>query len=116
MRMLAYILRRILLLAPVLAGLTILVFAIIRLLPGDPARLAAGPNATPSEIAEVVSTFGLDQPLPVQYWHYATGLLRGDWGRSLYTRRPVLQDLEVYLPATLELVIAAMLLAVALGI
>jgi peptide/nickel transport system permease protein len=52
----------------------------------------------------------------VQYWNYATGLLRGDWGRSIYTRRPVLQDLEVYLPATLELVTAAMVLAVVLGV
>jgi peptide/nickel transport system permease protein len=114
--MLRYALRRIVLLIPVLVGLSMLVFAIARLLPGDPARLAAGPNATPTEIAEVVRTFGLDKPLPVQYWNYARGLLRGDWGRSIYTRRPVLQDLEVYLPATLELVTAAMVLAVALGV
>ena len=114
--MLRYVLRRIVLLIPVLVGLSMLVFAIARLLPGDPARLAAGPNATPAEIAEVVQTFGLDKPLPVQYWNYATGLLRGDWGRSIYTRRPVLQDLEVYLPATLELVTAAMVLAVVLGV
>src|SRR5579859_909813 len=106
--MLRYALRRIVLLVPVLVGLSMLVFAIARLLPGDPARLAAGPNATPAEIAEVTHTFGLDQPLPLQYWNYATGLLRGDWGRSLYTRRPVWQDLQVYLPATLELVAAAM--------
>jgi len=114
--MLRYALRRIVLLIPVLVGLSMLVFAIARLLPGDPARLAAGPNATPTEIAEVVRTFGLDKPLPVQYWNYARGLLRGEWGRSIYTRRPVLQDLEVYLPATLELVTAAMVLAVALGV
>ena len=114
--MLRYALRRILLLIPVVVGLSMLVFAIARLLPGDPARLAAGPNATPAEVAEVVQTFGLDKPLPVQYWNYATGLLCGDWGRSIYTRRPVLQDLEVYLPATLELVTAAMGLAVALGV
>jgi peptide/nickel transport system permease protein len=114
--MLRYALRRIVLLIPVLVGLSMLVFAIARLLPGDPARLAAGPNATPAEIAEVVRTFGLDKPLPEQYWNYATGLLRGDWGRSIYTRRPVLQDLEVYLPATLELVTAALALAVVLGV
>jgi peptide/nickel transport system permease protein len=114
--MLRYALRRIVLLIPVVVGLSMLVFAIARLLPGDPARLAAGPNATPAEIAEVVQTFGLDKPLPVQYWNYATGLMRGNWGRSIYTRRPVLQDLEVYLPATLELVTAAMVLAVVLGV
>jgi peptide/nickel transport system permease protein len=114
--MLRYTLRRIVLLIPVLVGLSMLVFAIARLLPGDPARLAAGPNATPAEIAEVVQTFGLNKSLPVQYWDYVTGLLRGDWGRSIYTRRPVLQDLEVYLPATLELVMAAMVMAVVLGV
>jgi peptide/nickel transport system permease protein len=116
MRMLAYILRRILLLAPVLVGLTILVFVIIRLLPGDPARLAAGPNATPSEIEQITHEFGLDKPLPVQYWDYVDGLAHGDWGKSIYTRRSVLTDLEAYLPATLELVLAAMVIAVAFGI
>jgi peptide/nickel transport system permease protein len=116
MRMLAYLLRRILLLVPVLIGLTILVFAIIRLLPGDPARLAAGPNATPSEIEQITHEFRLDKPLPVQYWDYVDGLAHGDWGMSIYSRRPVLEDLEAYLPATLELVLAALILAVALGI
>jgi peptide/nickel transport system permease protein len=93
-----------------------LVFAITRLVPGDPARLAAGPNATPEQIEQITREFGLDRPLPVQYWRYATGLLHGDWGMSIYSRRPVLQDLRDYLPATLELVVAAMVLAVALGI
>jgi peptide/nickel transport system permease protein len=111
-----FVLRRVLLLIPVLIGLTMLVFAIGRLLPGDPARLAAGPNATPQQIRQIVQEFGLDRPLPAQYWRYATGLLHGDWGMSIYSRRPVLQDLQAYLPATLELVLAAMLLAVGLGI
>ena len=114
--MLRFLLRRLLLLVPVLVGLTLLVFAIARLLPGDPVGLAAGPNASRAEIADVAREFGLDQPVYVQYWTYATGLLRGDWGRSIFTRRPVLEDLKAYLPATLELVIAAMLLAVAIGI
>lgn len=114
--MLAFALRRILLLAPVLVGLTMLVFVIARMLPGDPVALAAGPNATPAEIAAYGKEFGLDRPLIEQYWRYATGLLRGDWGVSIYTRRPVAEDLAIYLPATLELVFAAMLLAVAIGI
>ncbi|WP_145139901.1 ABC transporter permease [Roseomonas gilardii] len=114
--MIRYILRRILLLVPVLVGLSILVFCIARLLPGDPVRLAAGPNASAADIASVAREFGLDRPFVVQYWDYATGLLRGDWGVSIFTRRPVAEDLAVYLPATLELVLAAMILAVGLGI
>jgi peptide/nickel transport system permease protein len=114
--MAAFLARRVLLLIPVLIGLTMIVFAITRLLPGDPARLAAGPNATPAQIEEISREFGLNRPLPAQYWHYATGLLRGDFGMSIYSRRPVLTDLEAYLPATLELVVAAMLLAVGLGL
>lgn len=114
--MLAYILRRIVLLVPVLLGLSMMVFAIGRLLPGDPVMLAAGPNSSREDIAALSAEFGLDQPIPVQYWRYLTGLLQGDWGRSLQTRGPVLEDLQVYLPATLELVIAAMVIAVVAGI
>ncbi|EFH13425.1 ABC transporter permease [Teichococcus cervicalis] len=114
--MIRYILRRLLLLVPVLVGLSMLVFAIARLLPGDPVRLAAGPNASAADVASVAREFGLDQPLPLQYWHYVTGLLQGDWGVSIFSRRPVIEDLAAYLPATLELVLAAMLLAVAIGI
>jgi peptide/nickel transport system permease protein len=114
--MLRFALRRIVLLVPVLVGLSLLVFAIARLLPGDPVQLAAGPNATPAEIADLAREFGLDKPLPVQYWTYATGLLAGDWGESIFTRRPVIEDLGAFLPATLELVVAAMLLAIAIGI
>ena len=114
--MLRYALRRIVLLIPVLIGLSLLVFAVARLLPGDPVRLAAGPNASEAEIASLAREYGLDRPLPLQYLAYAGGLLRGDWGVSIYTRRPVIEDLRVYLPATLELVIAAMLLAIAIGI
>jgi peptide/nickel transport system permease protein len=114
--MLTYILRRIVLIIPVLIGLSLLVFAIARLLPGDPIQLAAGPNASAAEIADLAREFGLDKPFPVQYWNYATGLLTGDWGESIFTRRPVLEDLKAYLPATLELVFAAMFLAVVIGI
>jgi peptide/nickel transport system permease protein len=111
-----FVLRRLLLTVPVLFGLTILVFAIARLLPGDPVALAAGPNATPAEIADYAREFGLDRPVAVQYWRYLTGLLGGDLGVSIFTRRPVIEDLRAYLPATLELVFAAMLLAVLIGV
>lgn len=114
--MLYFILRRLVLLVPVLFGLTVLMFIVARVLPGDPVALAAGPNATAAEIARLRAEFGLDQPLLVQYLTYATGLLQGDFGYSIFTRRPVFDDLLTYLPATLELVVASMLLAVALGI
>ena len=114
--MLRFILRRLILIVPVLFGLTALVFAIARLLPGDPVALAAGPNATPAEIAAYGKEFGLDRPLLVQYGAYLSGLMKGDFGVSIYTRRPVIEDLRAYLPATLELVFAAMFLAIAIGI
>lgn len=114
--MVLFILRRILLLIPILIGLTLLLFVVARLLPGDPVGLAAGPNASAEMIGQLRQQFGLDQPLPVQYWTYLRGLLQGDWGTSIFTRRPVFLDILEYLPATLELVFAALFIAVALGI
>ena len=114
--MLYFILRRILMLVPVVIRLTVIMFAIARILSGDPVALAAGPNATPAEIEALSHEFGLDQPIWTQYFHYVGGLLHGDLGTSLLTRRPVAADIAAYLPATLELVCAAMLIAVAIGI
>jgi peptide/nickel transport system permease protein len=114
--MLRYAVRRIILLVPVFIGLSFLVFVIARVLPGDPVQLAAGPQATTSEIEALRREFGLDQSLIVQYVDYAKGLAVGDWGRSIQSRQPVLTELKAYLPATLELVVAAMLIAVAVGI
>ncbi len=114
--MLYFILRRILLLIPVVIGLTVIMFAIARLLPGDPVALAAGPNATQGEIDALAREFGLDQPIWTQYFNYLAGLVHGDLGTSLLTRRPVAADIAAYLPATLELVLAAMLIAVSVGI
>ena len=114
--MFRYVIRRLLLILPMLVGLTMLIFAISRLLPGDPVALAAGPNATPAVIESVRAEFGLDRPVVVQYWHYLTGLVQGDWGVSIFTRRPVFQDIMEFLPATLELVLAAMTIAIVLGI
>ncbi|HVW57872.1 MAG TPA: ABC transporter permease [Rhizobiaceae bacterium] len=114
--MLKFIFRRLLTLIPVIVGLTVIMFAIARLLPGDPVGLAAGPNATTAERAALAKEFGLDKPIWVQYIQYVSGLAHGDLGRSLLTRRPVALDIAAYLPATLELVIAAMLIAVVIGI
>lgn len=114
--MLRFIIKRVLLIVPVLVGLTIFMFVLSRVLPGDPVALAAGPNATQTEIADYAREFGLDRPLWVQYWDYATGLVRGDFGVSIFTRRSVAEDLSAYLPATLELVFAALALAILIGI
>ena len=114
--MLFFIVRRLLMLIPVIIGLTVIMFAIARLLPGDPVGLAAVPNATQAEIEALAREFGLDRPIWVQYWTYVTGLLQGDLGTSLLTRRPVAADIATYLPATLELVFAAMGFAILMGI
>jgi len=111
-----YLIRRIALVIPTLIGLTILTFAIARIVPGDPVGLAAGPLAT-EEIKETLRhQFGFDQPLPIQYITYIQGLFKGDWGQSLYTRRPVISDLRTFFPATLELTLAAILIATLLGV
>lgn len=111
-----YILRRLLLIVPVIIGITMLTFALSHIVPGDPARLAAGPQAPESTYLQIREQFGLDKPLPVQYWNYVSGLVQGDWGDSILSRRPVLDDLKVFFPATLELVLLAMAIAIAVGI
>lgn len=114
--MVLFILRRLVLIVPILIGLTLLLFVVARLLPGDPVGLAAGPNASAETIAQLRERFGFDQPLPMQYWTYLTGLVQGDWGTSVFTRRPVFEDILTYLPATLELVFAALFMAIVIGI
>ncbi len=111
-----YILRRIALVIPTLLGLSILTFSIARIVPGDPVGLAAGPQATEEIKAALRRELGLDQPLPIQYVNYMTGLFRGDWGESLYTRRAVIGDLRAFWPATLELTTAAVVIATVLGV
>lgn len=108
--------QRLVLMIPVLLGLTLLTFSLSHIVPGDPALLAAGAQATPEMVAELRAKFGLDQPLPVQYVSYLRGLVSGDWGQSILSRRPVLEDLSIYWPATLELVLAAMMIAVVIGV
>lgn len=111
-----YLLRRLLLVIPVLVGLSILTFVVSRVVPGDPVGLAAGPQATPEIKAKLRQEFGLDKPLPLQYVYYIENLFKGDWGRSLYTRRKVADDLRTYFPATLELTLVAITFATLLGV
>ncbi|MGI5154739.1 ABC transporter permease [Microbispora sp. CA-102843] len=111
-----YLIRRLGQAVLVVAGVIVLTFAIMRLVPGDPAVAYAGPKATAAELAEARLRFGLDDPLPVQLWNYVRDLLGGDWGTSLHTRQPVRDDLLQAFPASLELVGAALIIALVAGI
>jgi peptide/nickel transport system permease protein len=111
-----YLLTRLVLVVPTLFGVTVITFALTYLLPGNPALVKAGPLATPEHIAEMERRMGLDRPAVVQYWRYLSGVLRGDLGESATTGRPVLQDLLQRVPATLELTLASLLVALGVGI
>lgn len=111
-----YLIRRLLLLVPTLFGLSLLTFVISHVVPADPAKLAAGPRATNAMVETIRQQFGLDRPLPEQYVTYLGDLAHGDFGDSILTRHSVGDDLKERFPATFELVIFAMLLAVAAGI
>ena len=111
-----YILRRLLHIIPVLFGVTLLTFSMLRLIPGDPAQILAGPDASASDIMALRQQMGLDRPLAVQYVDYLKGLAQGDLGRSMSTRRPVLDELMDRFPNTLILAVAGVGVAVLLGI
>lgn len=100
----------------VLIGVSMLIFAIARIIPGDPARIALGPNANEEQITKLRTQMHLDESLPVQYGHFIADLSRGDLGTSLYTNRPVTQDIVQFLPATLELVLFAGIIMIAVGL
>jgi peptide/nickel transport system permease protein len=100
----------------VLLGMSVITFALTHIMPGNPARLLAGQHATQEQVGAVAKLYGLDRPVVEQYWVYIGGLFRGDLGMSLTTRRPVADDLRQYLPATIELTTAAMLLVIGLGL
>ena len=111
-----YIIRRILAAIPVLFGLSILLFAFIHLLPGDPAAALLGQHATPELTAKIRTQLGLDKPLYEQYLIYLGQILHGDFGRSVINNRPVLSEFAIRFPGTVELTLGALLFAVGLGI
>jgi peptide/nickel transport system permease protein len=113
---LKFVVRRLLLLIPILLGLSILVFFWIRALPGGPAEALLGERATPEAIANIRHQYGLDKPVYVQYWSYVKTTAGGDLGTSVTTRRPVTDELKQRFPATIELTVAAMIFALVLGI
>lgn len=114
--MLRFIVRRLLQVIPTLLLLSILVFAWLRSLPGGPATAFLGDRATPERVAELERVLGLDQPIPVQYLQFLGRVATGDFGTSTITGQPVLAEIARALPATIELSVAALFLAVALGI
>ena len=116
MRILALILKRLAWLIPSLAGLVAIVFFISRVIPADPVAKLAGETASRAQIELLRQKLGLDRPLIVQLADYYGQLLRGDLGTSIFTTRPVWDDLLVRLPATIELTLAAMIIAVAFGV
>jgi len=101
---------------PTVLGLLALIFVISRVMPGDPVRLALGPEATAQQIETYRRQLGLDRPLPAQFLHYLGGLARGDFGESIRTYRNVRLDVLDFLPATVELVLTALGLAVLIGV
>ena len=114
--MLRFTLRRLALLVPVLFGLSVLLFAWVRALPGDPARSLLGERATPQGIAAINEAYGFDQPLLQQYLIYVKALLRGDFGDSINTGQPVLGAFIDRFPATMELATLAMIFAIVVGV
>ncbi|EDN4632965.1 glutathione ABC transporter permease GsiC [Salmonella enterica] len=113
--MLNYVLKRLLGLIPTLLIVAVLVFLFVHLLPGDPARLIAGPEADAQVIALVRQQLGLVQPLHVQFWHYITHVLQGDFGTSMVSRRPVSEEIASRFLPTLWLTITSMIWAVLFG-
>ena len=114
--MLRYLVRRLLLLIPILLGVSILVFFWVHALPGSPADALLGERATASRVAEIRHLYGFDQPIYVQYWKYLGTLAHGDLGVSIADHRHVASEIGDRFPATLELAFAAMIFATGLGI
>lgn len=116
MLMTKYIIKRLAIMAVMLVGMSFIVFSSLYLAPGDPAEIAAGPSASAQEVELMRTYLGLDRPFWSQYGSYFLGLLHGNLGTSLITRQPVMNELAVRLPNTLNLAVAAMLLSCLIGI
>lgn len=116
MTLLSYILRRLVGFVAVMIGVSVITFGLSHLIPTDPAIVALGDHATDAQIHAFREKYGLNKPVPEQYWIYATNLLRGDLGISIRTRRPVSADLHDFFPATFELSLTALILSILIGI
>ncbi|MEZ2405485.1 peptide/nickel transport system permease protein [Bosea sp. OAE752] len=116
MNWLSMVANRLLWFVPTLVGLLAIVFVLSRVIPVDPAVLAAGENASAAQVQQVRERFGFDKPLPVQFANYLRDIAQGNLGTSLFTQQPIVDDLASRLPATLELTIFAVLIAGLIGI
>jgi peptide/nickel transport system permease protein len=114
--MLRYVARRLLLLVPILLGLSLLIFVWIRALPGSPAQSLLGERATAQSIEDVEKSLGLDKPIYLQYVEYVRNVAQLDFGTNVVTRRPVLDEIQERFPATVELSLAALVFALGVGI
>jgi peptide/nickel transport system permease protein len=114
--MLRFVVRRLLLLVPILLGLSILLFLWVRALPGGPAESLLGERATPEALEQIERVYGLDRPIWEQYLKYLQSLASGDLGTSISSRRPVTEEIQRRFPATVELALAAMIFAVSIGV
>ncbi len=112
----SYAIRRFLTIVPVLIGISLIVFSFIHLIPGDPAVTMLGERATPERVAEIRAQLGLDRPLTTQYFIYIGKALQGDLGASILRGDPVLRDLVRRFPATVELALSAILIAIVVGV
>jgi peptide/nickel transport system permease protein len=113
---LGYLSRRLFHLLLIMFGVSVLVFLMLRMIPGDPAQLLLGEYASPEELVRLRTQLGLDKSYPTQFWIYLKNILQGDFGKSLRTGAPIIDEIGVRLLATLELTLAAMLIATLLGI
>lgn len=114
--MFATLLRRLALLVPILFGVTFVVFAAVRMVPGDPAQVMLGERATPETVAKLRQELGLNRPPALQFFSYAAGVTHGDLGRSITTGETVTHEIARRFPATVELSLAAMAIALAVGV
>ncbi len=113
--MIQYILRRLILIIPVMIGVTFFSYSML-LFTGDPTTALAGEHATPELREQVRERLGLDDPILVQYGRFVSGIIKGDLGRSIITRSPVISELKLFFPATIELALSAIVIAVVIGI
>src|SRR5919109_4064751 len=114
--MLRYVVRRLLLLIPILLGVSILVFFWTKSLPGGPLQALLGERSNARLVRQFNQQYGFNKPLPVQYWRYLKTTLSGNLGTSIVDRRPITSDIGLRFPATIELAVAAMFFAVGLGV
>jgi peptide/nickel transport system permease protein len=110
-----YIVQRMAALIPVLFGVSLIVFSILTFIPGDPALQVGGLDASPEDLAAIRHQMGLDQPVHVQYLYFVGNALRGDFGKSIRTNRPVLEELRARIPNTVTLTAVAMVFAILIG-